>query len=139
MWATTRWWATTSYLLGGALLGGHVMVEDRAFISGNCLAHQFVRIGHLAMMQGGAAISKDLPPFTMARDYNRLCGLNIVGLRRAGFSSKQRMEMKQLYHALFRSGGKFSVALAAARGQFHSEPSRQLLDFVSASTRGYLR
>jgi len=123
-------------LAGGALLSGHVVVEDRAFISGNCLAHQFVRIGRLAMMQGGAAISKDLPPFTIAREYNRICGLNIVGLRRAGFTSEQRIEMKQLYHALFRAGGKFSATVAAARERFSSEPARILLDFVAASTRG---
>jgi UDP-N-acetylglucosamine acyltransferase len=54
-------------LANGALLGGHVQVDDRAFISGNCLVHQFVRVGTLALMQGGAAISKDLPPFTIAR------------------------------------------------------------------------
>lgn len=123
-------------LANGALLGGHVVVEDRAFISGNCVVHQFVRIGSLAMMQGGAALSKDLPPFTVMRDYNRLCGLNIVGLRRAGFTSEQRIEMKQLYHALFRAGAKFRAAVAGARERFQSESARMFLDFVSASTRG---
>ena len=73
-------------LANGALLGGHVEVADRVFISGNCLVHQFIRVGTLALMQGGSAISKDLPPFTIARGDNRLCGLNIIGLRRAGFT-----------------------------------------------------
>jgi UDP-N-acetylglucosamine acyltransferase len=71
-------------LANGALLAGHVEVEDRVFISGNCLVHQFVRIGTLAMMQGGSAISQDLPPFTVARGGNNICGLNTIGLRRAG-------------------------------------------------------
>ena len=62
-------------------------VDDRAFISGNCLVHQFVRIGTLALMQGGAAISKDLPPYTVARGDNGICGLNTIGLRRAGFTA----------------------------------------------------
>ena len=74
-------------IANGAMLGGHVMVQDRAFISGNCLVHQFCRVGTLAIMQGGAAISKDLPPFTVARGINGICGLNVVGLRRAGFSA----------------------------------------------------
>ena len=64
----------------------------------------YVVVALTRLMQGGAAISKDLPPFTVARGDNGICGLNAVGLRRAGFSSKQRVELKQLYHALFRSG-----------------------------------
>ena len=123
-------------LANGALLGGHVTVGDRAFISGNCLVHQFVRVGTLALMQGGAAISKDLPPYTVARGDNGICGLNTVGLRRAGFSSEQRLELKRLYHALFRSGQKLSLALAAERMEFISEPARVLLDFVAGAKRG---
>ena len=68
----------------GALVGGHAVISDRVFLSGNCAVHQFVRIGTLAMMQGNAAVSQDLPPFTMVFGVNKLCGLNIVGLRRAG-------------------------------------------------------
>jgi UDP-N-acetylglucosamine acyltransferase len=123
-------------LANGALLGGHVTVGDRAFLSGNCLVHQFVRVGALALMQGGSAISKDLPPFTVARGHNGICGLNIVGLRRAGFTSEQRLELKRLYQALFRGGQKFSAALAAARAEFTSEPARLLLEFVSSTKRG---
>jgi UDP-N-acetylglucosamine acyltransferase len=123
-------------LANGALLAGHVSVGDRAFLSGHCLVHQFVRVGTLALMQGGAAISKDLPPFTVARGDNRICGLNVVGLRRAGFPSAQRLELKRLYHALFRGGRKLGAALAAAQKEFTSEPARLLLDFVAASQRG---
>ena len=72
-------------IANGALLGGHVTVQDRAFISGTCLVHQFTRVGTLAIMQGGAGVSKDVPPFTVARGVNGICGLNVVGLRRAGF------------------------------------------------------
>lgn len=91
-------------VVNGALLGGHVLVGDKAIISGNCLVHQFVRVGTLAMMQGGSAISKDLPPFTIARGDNGIAGLNTIGLRRAGFASEQRLELRRLYHLLFRSG-----------------------------------
>ncbi len=120
----------------GALLGGHVIVEDNVFISGNCLAHQFVRIGRLALMQGGSAISKDLPPYTIARGDNGICGLNVVGLRRAGFTNEQRIELKRLYQRLFRCKRKLHDALADAMKEFCSETAKVMLDFIDASTRG---
>jgi UDP-N-acetylglucosamine acyltransferase len=123
-------------LANGALLAGHVTVEDKVFISGTCMVHQFVRIGTLSLMQGGSGISKDLPPFTIASGVNEICGLNIIGLRRAGFSPEQRLELKKLYRALFRSGKKLSAALADAQIQFTNDVARMLLDFVSASKRG---
>jgi len=123
-------------LANGALLGGHVIVQDRAFVSGNCLLHQFVRMGTLALMQGGAAISKDLPPFCVARGDNGICGLNAVGLRRAGFKPAERLELKRLYHVLFRGGLKLSAAIAAARDEFTNDSARVLLDFVATSQRG---
>jgi UDP-N-acetylglucosamine acyltransferase len=125
-------------LASGALLGGHAEVQDRAFISGNCLVHQFVRVGTLAMMQGGAAISMDLPPFTIASQVsgNSMCGLNIVGLRRAGLTSDQRLELKALYRDLFRSGVNLRAALVNAQSKYKSAPARTLLDFVASSKRG---
>jgi UDP-N-acetylglucosamine acyltransferase len=123
-------------LVNGALLAGHVEVDDRAFISGNCMVHQFVRVGTLALMQGGAGVSKDLPPFTIARGDNHLAGLNTIGLRRAGFTPAERLELKQIYHQLFRRRSKFSAALASAQKNFTSAPARTLLEFVASSRRG---
>ena len=123
-------------LANGALLGGHVTVEDRAFISGNCLVHQFVRIGTLALMQGGSAISKDLPPFTIARGDNGICGLNTVGLRRAGFTSEQRLELRRLYHELFRSGKLLRAAAFAAESRYTDELCRAVVRFIKESKRG---
>ncbi len=123
-------------LVNGALLAGHVTVSDRAFISGNCLVHQFCRVGTLAMMRGGSAISKDLPPFTVAQGDNGICGLNLVGLRRAGFTAEQRLELKRLYHALFRRGQNLRDAAATARKNFSSPAATVLLDFLAASQRG---
>jgi UDP-N-acetylglucosamine acyltransferase len=123
-------------IANGALLGGHVAVHDRAFISGNCLVHQFVRVGTLALMQGGSAISKDLPPYTVARGDNGICGLNTVGLRRAGVTAAERLELKQLYHTLFRGGLNLRAALTAARQKFTSGPARTMLEFLAASKRG---
>ena len=111
-------------------------VQDRAFISGNCLVHQFVRVGTLAIMQGGSAISKDLPPFTVARGDNGICGLNAVGLRRAGFTTEQRLELRKLYHALFRSRKNLREVIAGAQKNFRSPAAKVLLDFVAAAKRG---
>jgi UDP-N-acetylglucosamine acyltransferase len=123
-------------LAGGALLAGHAVVQDRAFISGNCLIHQFTRIGTLALMQGGAAISQDLPPFTIAMGYNTICGLNVIGLRRAGFTPKQRLQLKAAYRLLFRSGKNLRAAVAEAQRQFPDGPARTLIDFVATAKRG---
>lgn len=125
-------------LANGALLAGHVQVQDRAFISGNCVVHQFVRLGTLSFMQGLAAIGKDLPPYTVATGVNGLCGLNMVGLRRAGLSPEERLELKKVYRLVFRGRQPFLQALAQARAQFHLPPSKILLDFVGQSARGIL-
>ena len=123
-------------LAGGALMAGHAVAQDRAFISGNCLVHQFTRIGTLAMMQGGSAVSKDLPPFTVALHQNEICGLNIIGLRRAGFTSGQRLQLKAAYRLLFRSGKNLRAAITEAQSQFSDGPARTLVDFVATAKRG---
>lgn len=123
-------------MANGALLGGYAEVGDRAFISGNCLVHQFCRVGTVAMMQGGAAVSTDVPPFTVALRVNEICGLNSVGLRRAGFTVEQRIELKKLYHLLFRGGKNLATAVAAAKKDFNSVPAKTLLSFVASAKRG---
>ena len=123
-------------IANAAALGGYAIVEDRAFISANCLIHQFCRVGTLALMQGGSAVSKDLPPFTLAKNINELCGLNVVGMRRAGLTSEERLELKRLYHALFRSGRNLRTALAEARKENWSGPAGTLLQFIESSKRG---
>jgi UDP-N-acetylglucosamine acyltransferase len=121
-------------------LGGYVTVQDRAFISACVVVHQFVRVGTLAMTQGGTALSQDLPPYTITRHgINEMCGLNSVGLRRAGATSGERLELKRLYHALFRSGRNLREAVAAARSEFTGERAKWLLDFVAESKRGVCR
>ena len=126
-------------LANGVLLGGHVTVGDRAFLSGNCLVHQFVRVGTMALMRGGAAISQDLPPYCIARGDNGICGLNVIGLRRAGITSAERLELKLVYRLLFLSGNTLRAALDEARNKFSSAAAKNLLDFVASSKRGVCR
>lgn len=123
-------------IANGALIGGHVSIGSRAFISGNCLLHQFVRVGTLALMQGGAGISKDLPPYCVAWGQNALCGLNTVGLRRAGISSEDRLELRRLYQALFRGGKMLQVLLAEAETAASSDSAKALVRFVKEAKRG---
>ncbi len=123
-------------MANGVLLGGYVVVQDRAFISGNAAIHQFCRVGMLAMMQGSTVISKDLPPFTVALRVNEMCGLNVVGMRRAGFTAEQRMELKRLYHFLFRGGKNLGAAVNEAKKTFTSTPAKAMLDFVAEGKRG---
>lgn len=130
------WLGDHVILANGVSLGGYARVGDRAFLGGNCLVHQFTRVGTLALMQGGAAVSQDLPPFTIVRDVNRLCGLNIVGLRRAGVSAADRLELKRLYRLLFLSGKNLRAAVAQGEAEFTGPPARELLRFVAESKRG---
>ncbi len=123
-------------MANGSMLGGDAVVEDRAFISGSCLVHQFCRVGTLSIMQGGAAVSQDLPPFTIALRVNEMCGLNTIGLRRAGFPAAERLELKQLYHALFRSGKSLRVAVEEARQIFSSPGAQRMLEFIATTKRG---
>jgi UDP-N-acetylglucosamine acyltransferase len=123
-------------MVHGAGIAGHATIGDRAFLSGGCLAHQFCRIGTLVIMQAGSMISKDLPPFTVARGGNGICGLNVIGLRRAGYSAAERLELKKLYHALFRSERNLGEAVADARENFTSPGARVMLDFIATSKRG---
>jgi len=95
-----------------------------------------VRVGTLSMMQGMSAVSQDLPPFTVGCEINTLIGLNTVGLRRAGLTSPQRVEIRRLYHLLFRSGKRMSVAIEEARPQFTSDVAKLLLDFAATTKRG---
>ena len=123
-------------LVNGTLLAGHVTVGDRALLSGNSGVHQFVRVGTLALMQGGSIVTQDLPPFTVSRGFNVICGLNAVGLRRAGFTSAQRLELRKLYHLLFRGGGLMRERIESARREFTSAAAVELIDFVASSKRG---
>ena len=123
-------------LANGVLVGGHAMIGDGAFLSGNAVVHQFCRVGSMAMMQGCSGVSLDLPPFTIVRGINGMCGLNSIGLKRAGFSSEERLELKQTYRALFIGSDLLRDAIEAAREKVTGVLAEQFLDFVASSERG---
>ncbi|MBN1867678.1 acyl-ACP--UDP-N-acetylglucosamine O-acyltransferase [Candidatus Sumerlaeota bacterium] len=123
-------------LVNGALLSGHVEVGDNAFISGNCLVHQFVRIGRRTMFQGRAGVGKDVPPFMMVAGVNNVVGINVIGLRRAGFSAQARKEIRQAYKILCRSGLSVPNALARLREGGFGPEVQEIVDFARDSKRG---
>ena len=90
-------------LANGVLLGGYVQVDDMAFISGNVIIHQFCHVGTLAMIGGFSGISKDIPPYMLVRGVSRVRSLNIVGLKRAGFTKDAMKELKETFNLLYKS------------------------------------
>ncbi len=124
-------------LANNVLLGGHVEVQDRAFLGGGSVFHQFIRIGRLAMVKGGCRFGKDIPPFLMATGENQVAGLNAIGLRRAGFSMEARSEIKQAFRLLYASGFNVSQALEQAAGQTWGVEAEAFFAFVrEARKRG---
>jgi UDP-N-acetylglucosamine acyltransferase len=122
-------------IANNSMLGGHVLVEDGVFIGGGCVFHQFIRIGRLAICQGASAFSKDIPPFTMAAERNCVAGLNVVGMKRAGFSSAERAEIKAAFSLLYRSGLNASQALATAGERKWGPAAQAFWDFVAGAKR----
>jgi UDP-N-acetylglucosamine acyltransferase len=128
-------------LANGAALGGHVRVDDWGIVGGLAGVHQYVRVGESALCAAGAMVSQDVPPFcTAAGDRARLRGLNLVGLRRRGFSVDAVVALKRAYRALFGPGRTTAArrdALARVRDTLGHVPEVvRLVDFVAESERG---
>lgn len=120
-----------------ATLAGHVEVEDHAFLSGQVAVHQFARIGGYAMVAGVTGVAQDVPPFVMVDGHRaRIVGLNLVGLRRAGFSQEQRNRIKSVYRLIFRSGLRLTEALVRAEQDYPSPETRRIVRFIESSRRG---
>jgi len=123
-----------------ALIAGYVEVEDQAFISGNVAIHQHCKVGRLAMVGGGTRVNVDVPPFFLyAGLYVTPTGLNLVGLRRAGFGSEDIAALKAAYKVLYRSGLKLEEALQSIETGVSTEHTRHLVAFIRTSKRGIAR
>ncbi len=121
--------------------GGHAVVEDHAVVGGLCGVHQFARVGESAMVAAMSGLSKDVPPFSLVSGQRaRVRGINVVGLRRRGFSEKVRAEIKHAFHILFSSKLRLEPALDRLRSeQFESDEVARLLHFLESSERGFCR
>jgi len=122
------------------LLGGYVEVGDQAFLSGGVLVHQFSKIGRLAMISGNTRVNLDAPPFfTFAGFQIAPKGLNLVGLKRAGFKAPDVSILKQAYQLLYKSNLKLEEALGRIESQIPTAETLQLVAFVRRSQRGICR
>jgi UDP-N-acetylglucosamine acyltransferase len=122
-------------IANNALLGGHVQIADRVFIGGGSVFHQHIRVGRLAITQGSSGFSKDIPPFTIAAGINMVAGLNSIGLRRAGLSPALRLEIKNAFKLLYKSGLNTTQALLAAQDLDWGPDATEFFDFVRAAKK----
>lgn len=121
-----------------AVLGGHVEIGRCAVIGGMTAVHQFVRIGDYAFVGGGSAVVQDVPPYVkVVGNRAKPFGLNVVGLRRQGFSAEAIHALKQAYRIVFTSGLNTSQALEKLEQELSGSPEvQQFVDFIKRSQRG---
>lgn len=124
-------------MANNVLLAGHVQAHDGCFLGGGSVFHQFIRIGRMAMVRGGCRFGKDIPPFVIGTGEHHVAGLNVIGLRRAGFTPQVRAEIKRAYRLLYASGLNVSQAVEAASREEWGAEARAFWDFVAgAGKRG---
>ncbi|WP_290455294.1 acyl-ACP--UDP-N-acetylglucosamine O-acyltransferase [Paramuribaculum intestinale] len=122
-------------------LAGEVQVDNYAVIGGGALVHQFCHIGPHVMLQGGALVNKDIPPYVKAaREPISLAGVNSIGLRRRGFSSDTIREIQEIYRYLYLSGLNNSDAVERIEAELPATPERdEIILFVRNSKRGIIK
>ena len=123
-----------------AQLAGEVEVADWAIIGGGALVHQFTHIGCHVMIQGGALVNKDIPPYCMVARYPIAYeGVNKVGLHRRGYTSEQIDAIADVYRTIYDSGLNVTQSLEEAAKLPASAERDTVIDFVRASKRGIVR
>ena len=120
----------------GALVAGHAVLEDQAFVSGNCVVHQHVRIGRLAILRGLSRTSRDVPPFSIMDGTHTVRGVNRVGLRRAGLDAARIRTLVTAFRMLFRTRQNLREAMAQVKASLQSPEVDELLAFIRAAKRG---
>lgn len=121
-------------------LAGHVTIEDYASLGGIVPVHQFVNIGAHCYIGGGYRVSKDVPPYILASSEPlTFSGLNVIGLRRRGFTQESRTLIKRAYRLIFRSELNTSEAIEKIKSDFpQTEEIEHILDFYEKSERGVI-
>jgi UDP-N-acetylglucosamine acyltransferase len=120
-------------------LARHVIVEDHVILSGLSAVHQFCRLGQRSIIGGCSKVVQDVPPYTTADGSPaRARGLNLVGLRRAGFSEETIKELSSAYRVLYRKGLNTTQALEELAKRDLCPEAKTLVDFVSTSQRGII-
>ena len=120
---------------------GEVIVDDNAIISATVLIHQFCRIGGYVMIQGGSRTSQDIPPYIIAgKEPIRYAGVNLIGLRRRGFSNELIQNIHEAYRIIYQSNNTRADAIQQIKEEIPMSPEIQyIIDFVEASQRGIIK
>ncbi len=125
-------------MANAATLAGHVIIEEGAVLGGLSAVHQFVRIGKYAYIGGMTGVAQDVPPYTLiAGERGSMHGLNLVGLKRRGFSKEDITSLKKAYKILWREGLKKEEAIEKIQAELgNSDKVMELIEFVKNSERG---
>lgn len=126
-----------------ALLAGHIVAHSNCILSGGAVFHQFIRLGQFCMVSGNSAVGYDVPPFVMHYERNTIKGLNVIGLRRAGFTNEDLQDLKNLYRLILATRGnvvELATQVKEAGEYGHSRAGQIFLQFFEEeSLRGCLR
>lgn len=127
-------------ITNNVMLAGHVLVEDRAFVSGGVAVHQFCRVGQYAMVGGMSLVLKDVPPYvTVDGDTSLVVGLNSIGLRRAGVSGTEMRKIREAYDVLYAGIRDWNVILSELRAKFTEGMAAHFATFLEGSKRGFVQ
>lgn len=128
-------------LVSYVALAGETNVDDYAILGGHSAAHQFSNIGAHAMISGASIIFKDVPPYVLA-GHRPLAyfNLNLVGLRRRGFTNEQIKQISDIYRVIYRGGLNTTDACEKIEEEFEETPEKRIiLDFIKSSKRGIIK
>lgn len=126
-------------LANNVMLAGHVAVGSFTFVGGGAGLHQFIRIGESAMVAGLARVTLDVPPFAMVAERDEIIGLNLVGLKRRGFSREAMRELKETFRTVYFTAGNIRSIAAGQAGAAVSAEAKRFLEFFAGGKRGFAR
>jgi UDP-N-acetylglucosamine acyltransferase len=122
------------------MLGGHVQVEDRAYIGGGVGIHQFCRVGRFVMIGAQSRITQDVPHYVLVEGGQaQVIGLNSIGLRRNGFTPDDLQQLKQAYRVIYRQGLRWSEVLEQLARDFTTGPAALYHEFFKNGKRGFVQ
>ena len=123
-----------------AMVAGYSKIDEHAILSGLTAVHQFCHMGRYSMMGGCCAVSRDIPPFMIVYSKsNSVGGINLIGLKRAGFSSEAITALKKVYRVFYRSGLNITNGLKRIEAEVEPLPEvLEFIDFVKSSKRGVI-
>ena len=125
----------------GTKMAGETVIDDNSIISANVLMHQFCRVGGYGMIQGGTRFSKDIPPYIIAaREPVAYSGINLIGLRRRGFSNELIEHIHNANRFIYNSGLNVTEALERIKAEIPMSPEIEyIVSFIESSSRGIIR